>query len=99
MALDARHMQLPIRPSSMPASKVTFSQLRLVSYAGWWRGGKVERRPTLSVVDGTGRPRGRGTPSDSRIPNDKSGPRVGKQRFEGAVEFQRDYGQSRAVSN
>jgi hypothetical protein len=33
------------------------------------------------------------------MPNDKSGPRVGKQRFEGAVEFQRDYDQSRAVSN
>ena len=40
MALDVRHMQLPIRPSSMPASKVTFSQLRLVSYAGWWKGGQ-----------------------------------------------------------
>ena len=40
MALDVRHMQLPMRPSSMPASKVTFSQLRLVSYAGWWKGGQ-----------------------------------------------------------
>ena len=40
MALDVRHMQLPIRPSSMPASKVAFSQLRLVSYAGWWKGGQ-----------------------------------------------------------
>ena len=40
MTLDVRYMQLPIRPSSMPASKVTFSQLRLVSYAGWWKGGQ-----------------------------------------------------------
>jgi hypothetical protein len=39
MTLDVRYMQLPIRPSSMPASKVTFSQLRQVSYAGWWKGG------------------------------------------------------------
>ena len=30
------------------------------------RGGKVERRPTLGSVNDTGRPRGRGTPSDSR---------------------------------
>ena len=40
MTLDVRYMQLPIRPSSMPASKVTFSQLRQVSYAGWWKGGQ-----------------------------------------------------------
>ena len=39
MALDVRHMQLPIRPSSIPASTVAFSQLRLVSYAGRWKGG------------------------------------------------------------
>ena len=40
MTLDVRYMQLPIRPSSMPASKVTFSQLWLVSYAGRWKGGQ-----------------------------------------------------------
>jgi hypothetical protein len=41
VALDVRHMQLPIRPSSMPAGKVTFSQLWLVSYAGRWKGGQL----------------------------------------------------------
>ena len=30
----------------------------------------------VAVFDDTGRTRGRGTPSDSRLPNDRSGPRV-----------------------
>ncbi len=33
----------------------------------------MERRPTRGGVDNTGRPRGRGTPGDLRLPNDSVG--------------------------
>jgi hypothetical protein len=51
--------------------KVTISQLWLVSCAGRWKGGQGG-----ATADTLCWPRGRGTPSDSRLPNDRSGPRV-----------------------
>ena len=69
MALDVRHMQLPIRPSSAPAAGMMIDSVVLAG----GRGGKVERRPTFGSVSQPGRPRGRGTPSDLRLPNDSVG--------------------------
>jgi hypothetical protein len=99
MTLDVRYMQLPIRPSSMPTSKVTFSQLRLVSYARRWKGGQGGATADTSVLLTTRVGRAGAVPLAAQVPNDRSGLRVLKQRFEGAVEFQRDYDRSRAVSN
>ena len=99
MTLDVRYMQLPIRPSSMPTSKVTFSQLRLVSYARRWKGGQGGATADTSVLLTTRVGRAGAVPLATQVPNDRSGLRVLKQRFEGAVEFQRDYDRSRAVSN
>jgi hypothetical protein len=101
MALDVRHMQLPIRPSSMPASKVTFPQLWLVSYAGRWKGGQGAWSDGrhLGVLLTTRVGRAGAVPLATQgYPTTKVG-REWKQRFEGAVEFQRDYDRSRAVSN
>jgi hypothetical protein len=61
MALDVRHMQLPIRPSSAPASGVIPSR---VSRAGGWAGG--QGGATADTWQFVCWPRGRGTPSDSR---------------------------------
>jgi hypothetical protein len=70
LTLDVRHVHLPTRPSSMPASRMIISQSQL---RGRVEGGVRWRDDRHLAVCWS---HWRGTPSDSRLPNDRSGPRV-----------------------
>ena len=60
---DVRHVHLPTRPSQRRPAGDLFR----VSRAGRWAGGLGGATADTGSVNDTGRPRGRGTPSDSRF--------------------------------